>query len=255
MRIFAAVGIFILLVACINFMNLATARSVNRSKEIGVRKVSGAAKAALIRQFFSESILLATIAMLISLLIVQTLLPGFQYTNTKNTRDRFFEPCIYSVCCFNYFDNGYRCRKLPGFLVIIIETCACFERQVHRSRWKKYSQRISCIPIQPLDSVDRLFNGCASQVKYMKDKDPRLDRDNIVYFPATRSIDHKLDAFKSEILKDPKVISISEADNNPMRVFGGMVLSDDGWPGKVKGEDIVFTWMQCDADFLSAIGP
>jgi len=87
-QIFGGVGVFILLVAIINFMNLATARSVSRSKEIGVRKVAGAARVTLIRQFFSESVLLAFIGLVISLVIVQLVLPSF---NSLTNKDLFID--------------------------------------------------------------------------------------------------------------------------------------------------------------------
>src|SRR5438552_1021568 len=90
-RLFSIVAIFILLIACINFMNLTTARSVKRAKEIGVRKVVGAFRGALIRQFIGEAILLAFISMIIAVLLVILLLPAFNnlthfaksYTNRK----------------------------------------------------------------------------------------------------------------------------------------------------------------------------
>ena len=76
--IFSAVALFILLIACINFMNLATARSANRAKEVGVRKVMGSERQQLIGQFMTESMLTTVLAMLLALVIVAVALPGFQ---------------------------------------------------------------------------------------------------------------------------------------------------------------------------------
>jgi len=80
---FAIIGAFILLIACINFMNLSTARSERRAKEVGIRKVVGAQKAALIGQFIGESILLAFIAGIIAVIIVQISLPAFNELTSK----------------------------------------------------------------------------------------------------------------------------------------------------------------------------
>src|SRR4029079_4002531 len=82
-QLFSIVAIFILLIACINFMNLTTARSVKRAKEIGVRKVVGAMRFALIRQFISEALLIVTIAVFISLLLLVLVLPLFNHLTGK----------------------------------------------------------------------------------------------------------------------------------------------------------------------------
>src|SRR3954470_5346758 len=82
-KLFSIVAIFILLIACINFMNLTTARSVKRAKEIGVRKVVGAVRFALIRQFIGEALVIVTIAIIISLLIAMLVLPLFNQLTDK----------------------------------------------------------------------------------------------------------------------------------------------------------------------------
>ncbi len=82
-QLFSLVAIFILLIACINFMNLTTARSVKRAKEIGVRKVMGALRSLLIRQFIGEAILLALISMILALILTSLALPAFNHLTGK----------------------------------------------------------------------------------------------------------------------------------------------------------------------------
>ena len=85
MKIFTGVAIFILVIACVNFMNLATARSVKRAKEVGVRKVIGSSRGYLIGQFFGESLLLAFFALVISVLLIWAMLPFFNdFTGKKS---------------------------------------------------------------------------------------------------------------------------------------------------------------------------
>jgi len=99
-RIFSGVAVFILIIACINFMNLATARSVKRAKEVGVRKVIGSPRLYLIGQFFAESILLSFLAFVISALLLRLSLPIFnEYTDTDS--DHII--CIGNTCgCLPY---------------------------------------------------------------------------------------------------------------------------------------------------------
>src|ERR1700712_913592 len=90
-RLFSVVAVFIMLIACINFMNLTTARSIKRAKEIGVRKVVGAVRGVLIRQFISESLLLTSLAIIISLFLISALLPLFNQVTQKDIELPFHE--------------------------------------------------------------------------------------------------------------------------------------------------------------------
>jgi putative ABC transport system permease protein len=94
-RLFSIIGIFILLIACINFMNLTTARSVKRAKEIGIRKVAGAIRFSLIQQFIGEALLVASIATIISLSLVSFILPEFNILTKKNIHIPFHDPIFW----------------------------------------------------------------------------------------------------------------------------------------------------------------
>src|SRR6185295_17830982 len=94
-KIFSAVAIFILLIACMNFMNLATARASLRAREIGIRKVAGARKASLVGQFMSESLLTCLLATLFSLMITSLILPAFNQLFDKHIQLNFFQPALW----------------------------------------------------------------------------------------------------------------------------------------------------------------
>ena len=116
-RLFSIIAIIILLIACVNFMNLSTARSEKRAREVGVRKTLGSGKRQLIFQFFSESIILASIAFVLSVLAVFLLLPFFNDLVDKHLVIRSFTTTILVGC--NCIDNFYRCccRKLSGIIL------------------------------------------------------------------------------------------------------------------------------------------
>ena len=102
-RIFSSVALFILFIACINFMNLATARSVKRAKEVGLRKVVGSSRAQLIGQFFAESLAFSFIAMIISILLIVFLLPSFNQFTGKHIELQITNPSFWTSlscsCC------------------------------------------------------------------------------------------------------------------------------------------------------------
>ena len=253
-RIFSLVGIFILLVAIINFMNLATARSVSRAKEIGVRKVSGALKASLVRQFFSESVLLTLVALLVALVVVQLVLPSFETLTNKNLSVDFTNPVLIGLIMVITLLTGLFAGSYPAFLLSSLKPIVVLKGKFTGTGGKNMRRGLVVFQF----GLSTVLIVCAlaahQQVKYMKDKDLGFDRDNIVYFAASKAIDRNLEAFKKSALENPKVISVAQGRSNPMKIDGGMVLSDNAWPGKTKDDNIIFIWTQCDFDFIPTLG-
>ena len=126
-HLFSIVAVFILLMACVNFMNLTTARSVRRAREIGVRKVMGAARLALVRQFIGESLLLTVLAVVVSLLLMSMVLPVFNFLTQKELT-RAFWGCRFLVadcgvdCC-----DGVRGRELSCVVPVGLQAGGCVE--------------------------------------------------------------------------------------------------------------------------------
>ena len=117
----------ILLIACINFMNLATARSEKRAKEVGVRKVLGSGKKRLIAQFMGEAFMMSAIATIIAILIMSHFIARIQYSDAKRS-------CIGSCTSFSYYFPFRHliclrldCRQLSLVVFIIIQSCFCFK--------------------------------------------------------------------------------------------------------------------------------
>jgi putative ABC transport system permease protein len=250
-NIFGGVAIFILLVAIINFMNLATARSVSRSKEIGVRKVSGAVRASLIRQFFSESVLLALTGLIVALIIVQVAIPAFNLLTHKNLAiDLKLFPLILAITLI----TGLVAGSYPAFLLSSLKPIIVLKGKFTGTGGKNL--RKSLVAFQFIISTVLIV--CAlvanQQMRYMKEKNPGFDRDNILYFEASDNINKNIDAFKKSALENHKIVSVAQGRDNPMQVFGGMDLADNAWPGKTKEDAILFTWTQCDEDFLPTLG-
>ena len=105
--IFSAIAVFILLIACVNFMNLSTARSANRSREVGIRKVLGSLKGNLIRQFLAESILITLIALGLALLIAVAALPYFNQLSGKAIRPEALFAAIHAGRCSSYLSSSW----------------------------------------------------------------------------------------------------------------------------------------------------
>jgi len=253
-QIFSAVGLFILLVAVINFMNLATARSVSRSKEVGVRKVSGAARYSLIRQFFSESILLATIALMIALIIVQLMIPAFNTLTNKNLSLDLTNPIFVGLILLITLVTGVAAGSYPAFLLSSLKPVVILKGNFTGTGGKSMRKGLVIFQFALSTVLVVCAMGAHQQVKFMKEKDLGFDRENILYFPASNPIIRNLESFKQAILENRKVVAVGEGGSNPMNIQGGMLLSDNAWPGKTKEDNIIFVWEQCDHDYIPALG-
>jgi putative ABC transport system permease protein len=125
--ILGSIALFTLLIACINFMNLSTARSSKRSAEVGVRKVLGARKRSLINQFMGESLLMSMIAFLIALGLTELLLPAFSQVSGKNLSLDFFTAMVHcGGLLWSINNNGLVGRKLSCLLSFLISTLSRF---------------------------------------------------------------------------------------------------------------------------------
>ena len=129
-KLFAIIAAFILLIACINFMNLSTARSEKRAKEVGIRKVVGAQKSLLVSQFIGESILLAFLAFILAIIIVEVSLPGFNSLVDKKLYIDFGNISYWLFAIAFIVFTGVLAGSYPAFLFIIISTCKSFKRYV-----------------------------------------------------------------------------------------------------------------------------
>jgi ABC-type antimicrobial peptide transport system permease subunit len=127
-RLFSIIAVIILLIACINFMNLSTARSEKRAKEVGIRKTLGSNKKQLILQFFFESMILTLIAFLLAIIAVVLLLPSFNLLVDKHLSLNLAEPMFWLIGNRNYFIYRTCCRQLSRIISFFIQSCKGFKR-------------------------------------------------------------------------------------------------------------------------------
>ena len=128
---FSLVAAFILIIACINFMNLSTARAATRAKEVGVRKAAGASRSALIQQFMAESVLLAFLALVASLILVHLFLPAFNGFTRKNLTIDFFDPAISGTLFSITLITGILAGSYPAFFLSAFRPATVLKGHTH----------------------------------------------------------------------------------------------------------------------------
>ena len=252
-RLFVIIAIFITLIACINFTNLVTARSAQRAKEIGVRKVIGAHKGSLIGQFLGESMLLVLLATLLSTLLVELVLPAFNQLTDKQLVVPYGHPVFLGGLVGLVLTIGLVAGIYPAFFLSSFNTV-----NVLKGTFKIGSKgaflRQGLVVFQFMLSM--ILIGATlvvhQQIQYIKDKDLGLDRENMVYLPITPQIQDHYKAYKNELLTQPGIQYVSQSNQNPLSV--GSSTQGLEWDGKAPDTKILFQVMSTGYDFLPTAG-
>jgi putative ABC transport system permease protein len=252
-RIFSAVAIFILLIACINFMNLATARSSQRAREIGVRKVNGAQQKSLMTQFISESVAMALIACLFALVLVVTLLPAFNYLTGKHlTPDNlngFFLLSIIGIALMvGVVSGSYPALYLSSFKPVAVLRGTFRQRSgivvILRKGLVVFQFALSLLLIVSTVVV-------YLQLNYIRTKNLGLERDNLLFMPREGALVNRYDAVAQELLMQPGIAGVTASGQNPLEV-GNNTLSV-GWEGKDPNNSQLFYIINTHYDFAKTM--
>jgi putative ABC transport system permease protein len=251
-QLFSLVAIFILVIACINFMNLSTARSIKRAKEIGVRKVNGAAKSALVSQFMLEAFLFTSIAIVTALLTLWALLPQFNLLTGKSiqtpfTNEEFWIGMITLAIITGVFSGSYPALLLSSFKPI----------QVMKESLKSSSAAIlfrkGLVVFQFALSVVFIVGVIviSNQVAFIQNKNLGYQKNNLIYLSLSGNIGTDLTTFKNEALKLPGVLAISEMTDSPVALE--RATGDVEWEGKAQDTKPVFIFTGIGYDFIKTM--
>lgn len=213
--IFSLVGVFMLLIASLNYMNMATARSTNRSKEVGLRKVIGAGKGKLIRQFISESMMLVIVALIIAFIATIFILPSFNALTDKAMKiGSLFEPLTLLFIILITLFVGLISGSYPAFYLSSFSPVEVLKSNVNPRQGKGMLRKILVIFQFAISGA--LIVGTiivSGQQRYIRNKDLGLNKDNVMIIPIrdTAFINRKLQSFKDELLKLPDIKGVSSS--------------------------------------------
>jgi putative ABC transport system permease protein len=224
--LFSIIAFIILLVACVNFMNLSTARSSGRAREVGLRKVVGAQRSQLIRQFLGESIVTSLLSLLIAVGIVLLILPEFNQFVGRELSLSFSENVsMYFVLVFIAVFTGLISGIYPSFFLSAFKPARILKGNLD-TRKKGLSFRAVLVVFQFVTSIILIIcvGIVSSQLDYMKTKKLGFDEEHIVVLPSSPAIVEHLEAFKTRLLQNPGIISVSAAK----RVPSGRLLDSAG---------------------------
>ena len=252
--IFSVTALFVLLIACINFMNLATARSAGRAKEVGVRKVVGAQRSQVIRQFFGESLLLALVSFVLALAVVKLFLPSFNNLAQKPLALDFqLDPALYLGLLGIILFTGFLAGSYPALYLSSFRPVKVL-RGRHQGGKKGSRFRKILVVVQFSLSIILIIGTLVvgRQIRYMKNADLGFDTDHVLYFPMSGDVHKNFDTLKNELLQNPRILNITAVDQLPFHEGSG--TSGASWEGKPDDMKVQMRLSVVDFDYLETFG-
>jgi putative ABC transport system permease protein len=254
--IFSAIALFILLIACINYMNLSTARSTLRAREIGVRKAVGALRKEIIIQFLAESVLISWMAMLLSLLLTWQAIPWLnKLTGQQLSMGILFNSGILATMFAIPFVVGIFSGLYPALFMSSFQPVKVL-KGLFKAGGASISFRKVLVTAQFAISIILIISTAVvfQQLHYMQQKSLGFDRDHIVTLQYNRSLNDKFDAFRNDLTTNTNIKNAARSSRIPTgRLLDAMGTNINRGDSMVPvTADIKFVWT--DREFISTYG-
>lgn len=252
-RLFTIIAIIILLIACVNFMNLSTARSEKRAKEVGVRKTLGSDKKQLILQFFSESMILAVIAFVLSLLAVVLIMPAFNHLVDKHLTIDFANPILWLGALAIIIHTGIVAGSYPALYLSSFNPVKVLKGTFISAKGAIVPRRVLIVA---QFSISILLISATiivyKQIQHVKNRDIGYNVNNLLMLSASPDVNKNYTVIKQELLKTGMVSAVTRT-MAPLTEIWWKTPSPD-YEGKPANSEIIMSGLTTDVDFSKTVG-
>ena len=252
-RLFSLIALFVLVIACINFMNLATARAENRAREVGIKKVVGSQKNTLVRQFLGEAIILSLISLFFSIIIVELLLPLFNNIAGKELsffsgQDLLLYVFLFAVTLFAGFFAG----SYPAFVLSSFKPINVLKGTLKAGKKGILFRRILVI-IQFVITIILIIGTIVvfKQVQFVHNKELGYTKEQVLNFSFRDQTTENYPTLKYELLKLPQVLNVSRGSAYPYNIVNSGYGYD--WRTKQDDERVLVHYLRVDYDFFKTL--
>ncbi|AXE19623.1 ABC transporter permease [Runella rosea] len=252
--LFGIIGAFVLLLACINFMNLSTARSEKRAKEVGIRKAVGSVRGQLINQFFSESLLVVIVAFLLSLLLVQLILPAFNEVADKKMFILWSNPLFWLLGIGFTLLTGLIAGSYPALYLSSFQPIKVLKGTFRAGRFAAVPRKVLVV-VQFTVSVTLIIGTIVvfRQIQYAKSRPIGYSRDGLLTVPInTPDLTGHYDVLRNDLLKTGAVTEMSESSSPITSIWA--INNGYDWRGKDPSIQGNFAAVSVTHDFGKTIG-
>jgi putative ABC transport system permease protein len=251
-RGFSLIAIFVLIIACINFMNLATARSERRAREVGVRKSVGSRRHELIFQFLGESVLITLVAFLFALFVVELAMPFYNDVTQKNLFLDYSNPIFWGVSVAIVLIIGLFSGSYPALYLSSFNPVKVLKGKIQDGR-SAASPRKVLVVVQFFFSTLLLVGTfvITEQITFVKRRDLGYNQQNLITVPHSQEIGKHFKAIRQELISTGAVASITQSNSPVTEIYSTNFF---GWPGKPEDQKVMFTTIATELDYAKTMG-
>ena len=252
--LFGIIGTFVLLLACINFMNLSTARSEKRAKEVGIRKAIGSMRKQLITQFLSESVLMAGLALVLSTIIVLAALPFFNQIADKSMSIPWDHPVFWIVVLLVTTFTGFVSGSYPAFYLSGFNPVSVLKGTFRAGRFAALPRKILVV-LQFTISVTLIIGTIIvfKQIQYAKSRPVGYSREGLISIDMnTPELYGHYESIRNDLIATGEVANMAESSSPTTEVYSNQIGYE--WDGKAPGTNPLFGTIAVTRDFGKTIG-
>ena len=251
-KMFGLIAVFILVIACINFMNLSTARSERRAREVGIRKSVGSRRVELIFQFMGESLFISTIAFAIAILLAQLLMP---YYNSLVDKKLFID---YQSANFWLFAlslivlTGVVSGSYPAFYLSSFQPAKVLKGKIQTGKSGSTPRKV-LVTLQFGFSILLIIGTIViyQQIQHSKSRTLGYEQENLITVAYTTEVGKNYRAIKLELLQTGVVNSVTKSNSPITEIWSNNFL---GWPGKPESQKVIFATIATEYDYVKTMG-
>lgn len=253
-RLFSAIAAFLLLIACINFMNLATARSSRRAREIGIRKVVGASRFSLMRQFLGEALLLTLLSLFLAVVLAQAGLALFNEVFGKSIAIDFSDPLFWGAAMSLALFVGLLAGSYPAVLLSSLRPSKILKGDILKVGDKSTWLRQGLVVFQFAVSVFLIVGTMVihRQIYFVKNTNLGIDRQDMFYTFLEGKLEGNQETLRQELEASPLIQSVTFTGNNPMNLNSSSQSLK--WPGMDPDEQMLVAAMSVGDGFTKTMG-
>ncbi|MGC4035100.1 MAG: ABC transporter permease [Chitinophagaceae bacterium] len=252
-RMFAIIGILVLVIACINFVNLSTARAEKRAREVGVRKAIGSSQKNLIIQFLTESLLITFLSFIVSIGVVQLVLPSFNSITYSSISIPYGNGIFWCIMLGYLLITALLAGCRPAFYLSSFQPVKVLKGTIQLGKSATLPRKVLVV-VQFSCSIALIISTLViyQQIEYAKNRPKGYDADNLVMLNSSDDLNKNFDALKHDLLQSGQVISITRAASTMTYFPASFDIKD--FPGKKQGESVEMATTAISSGYFKTIG-
>ena len=251
-KLFTAIAVFVLIIACINFMNLATARSEKRAREVGIRKSIGSRKRELVLQFLGESIFITFVAFLIAIFLVEVSLPFYNELVNKKLAINYSNPTLWIASLAIIMVTGIVAGSYPAFYLSSFKPASVLKGKMQSGKRGSLPRKV-LVTLQFGFSIFLIIGTVVlyQQILHVKAREIGYDKENLMMVWTNSELEKNYQPIKNQLLSSGVVQSVCKSNSPVTSIFSNNFVE---WPGMPEGTRVVFTTIATEYDYSKTMG-